>query len=498
MTRPGVQFADIASAPRRFAPTATDTGFMIGLAERGPSTTWTLSRTFEEWTRNHGGRLATSQLADAAECFFADGGAKLYTVRAVGPSAINAGVDLSGATLATMRVAAKYPGVLYNAITVDVVVASTTFQVVVKDTAGSISGVAGSILETSPFFSSVTEAVAWSAGSSYVVITDLVTASDNPVAVTNVALTGGTDDAGAITQTQYDTALSKLVSTLGPGQVAAPGVATTAMNTSLANHAAANNRFAVGDLVNSSSKATLKTAAAAVTGLVNARHILLVGGYQTIPALVAGSPRTVSRVGTVMGLIARSDIATGNPNLAVAGDQSSAAGDSVFATGLVYEPTDADREELNEAGVNMAINYYGAIRNYGFRTAASKVALPNHWQASNVRLDMAIKAEAIAVGDRYVFRQIDGRGHTAADFGAELTGILLRYLALGALYTDEAQGGAGLASSAFLVSTGSGVNTPELVADGVLSAVIQVRRSPFAELVQINVRVVSTREELVA
>ncbi|MCW3039354.1 MAG: hypothetical protein JWM31_1259 [Solirubrobacterales bacterium] len=496
MTRPGVQFADIASAPRRFAPTATDTGFMIGFAERGPATTWTLSQSLDEWKANHGARLTYSQLADQAECFFAEGGAKLYTARVVGASPVSAFVDLMGASAVTARVAAKYPGPIYNNITIDVIVVSSTFQIVVKDTSGAISGTPATILETSPFFATVTDAVAWSVGSSYVTVIDNVLGADNPVAVTNVPLTGGTDDNANATQTQYDTALDLFPGSLGPGQVAAPGVSTTAMNTSLSNHAAAKNRFAIFDLPNSTSKATLVTAASAIRSLVNARKGMIVGGYQTIPALVAGAPRTVSRVGTVMGLIARQDIATGNPNLAAAGDQGSSAGDSVFATGLVYTPTAADRAELNLAGVNVAINYYGAIRNYGFVTAADRTLAPNHWQASNVRLDMAIKADALAIGDTYVFRQIDGRGHTAAAFAGELSGMLNRYYQLGALYDDSFSGGAGGPTTAFRVDTGSGVNTPALVASGTLSAAIQVRRSPFAELVQINVRVVSTQEAL--
>jgi len=487
-----VQFGEIASAPRRFAPTATDTGFMVALADQGPTATWSLSQTLDEWNTQHGAAIAEGQASAAAECFFRDGGAKLYTARAVGAAAVTASVILAGATLATANVLAKYPGAFYNRYRITVTVVSSTFSLTVTDS------VSGATLEVSPFFTNVTEAVAWSAGSSYITVTDNVAAADNPVAVTAAPLTLGADDRAGVTQTQYDTALGLFGPELGPGQVFAPGISTTTMATALSNHAAANNRFGLFDLANSTSKATLKTAAAAVTVLANARYLMILGGYQIIPALVAGVPRTVPRSGTVAGLIARQDIRSGNPNLAAAGDQGSSAGDSVFATGLVYTPTAPDREELNGAGVNLAVNYYGAIRNYGFRTAANPVTFPNSWQASNIRLDMAIKAEATTEGDRFVFSQIDGRGHTAARFAGVLTGILLRYYTLGALYDNSSSGGIGGPSTAFTVDTGLTVNTPALVAAGTLSAVLQVRRSPFAELVQINIRVVSTREELIA
>jgi hypothetical protein len=465
---------------------------MVTLADQGPADTWTLAQSMDEWTDTYGDPISESSGSAAAECFFREGGAKLYTVRAVGVTPVKASASFDGASDATMTVTAKYPGAFYNRYRIDVTVDGGDFTVTVKD------NVTGDVLEVSDAFSTVTEAVAWSANSDYITITDDVTASDNPVAATNVALTGGTDDRGTTTQTQYDTALDLFTPDLGPGQVFAPGISTSAMATSLSQHAADNNRFALWDLPNSTSKATLLTAASAVTDLADASRLMIIGGYQKIPALVAGVPRTVPRSGSVAGIIARNDIRFGNPNQAVAGDQGFSIGDSVFATDLVYKPTAADRQDLNEAGVNLGLYYYGAVRNYGFRTAAPKLTFPNHWMAGNVRLDMAIKAECQAEGERFVFSQIDGFGHTAAKFAGVLEAILLRYYQKGALYDNRAAGGVGGPSTAFTVDTGPGVNTPELVADGVLSAVIQVRRSPMAELVNIKIRVVSTREELVA
>ena len=49
MSRPGVQFSEIASAPRRFAPTATDVGFMVAVTEQGPSDTYVFCQSLDEW-----------------------------------------------------------------------------------------------------------------------------------------------------------------------------------------------------------------------------------------------------------------------------------------------------------------------------------------------------------------------------------------------------------------------------------------------------------------
>lgn len=484
MARPGVQFTERSSAPQRYAPVDTGVGFMVGFAEQGPSTAYTVSESFDEWVRKHGAPVSVGLLSAAAECFFRDGGGKLYTARVVGPGAVKASVTLNGATAATMKVTAKHPGNYYNGWTVTITVSGTNFEIILKDAAGVE-------LERSGLQADVTAAAAWSATSDYITVTDDVTAADDPVAVTNVPLAGGTDASGSATQVEWDAALALFVRALGPGQVAAPGNTTAAMLTSLANHAAANNRFAIGDLANTTSKATLLAAAGTITALTNARHIMLLGGWQIIPALIAGAPRTVPRSGTVMGLMSQVDNLTGNPNVPAAGgpENGVSRGDSVFATGLAYEPSDADRQDLNAAGVNLAKNYYGAIRNYGYRTAASTVNLPNHWKANNLRLDMAIRAQGEAAGENFVFDQIDGHGQKAAEFAGVLTGILLRYHRLGALYGDAP-------SDAFRVDTGPLVNTPARNDNGELWAIIQARRSPFAELVNIEIRVVSTREAL--
>ena len=94
------------------------------------------------------------------------------------------------------------------------------------------------------------------------------------------------------------------------------------------------------------------------------------------------------------------------------------------------------------------------------------------------RLDMAIKARAKQKGQEWVFAQLDGRGHTISAFGGSLTGVLMDYYNMDALFGDDP-------TQAFAVNVGPSVNTIEKLADGILSAVMETRMSPHAELVQI-------------
>ena len=93
---------------------------------------------------------------------------------------------------------------------------------------------------------------------------------------------------------------------------------------------------------------------------------------------------------------------------------------------------------------------------------------------------MAIVAEGDATGEDFVFSQLDGRGLDIAAFGGALAGDLIRFYNAGALFGADP-------TEAFVVNVGPAVNTLPKLADGILSAVVSVRMSPHAELVQIQI-----------
>lgn len=177
------------------------------------------------------------------------------------------------------------------------------------------------------------------------------------------------------------------------------------------------------------------------------------------------------------GLIARSDGVGNSPNVAAAG----ANGVARYATGLSQAAwTDTQRDTLNDAGVNVALVKYGAVRTYGYRTLVNPLTDDSWLQFTNARLNMAIAAEAGVIAERYLFSQIDGRGIKTGEFAGDLSGILLDFYNAGSLYGDSPE-------EAFSVNVGSQVNPPEDLAEGKVRAVLEVRMSPFAEFVTIEV-----------
>jgi hypothetical protein len=188
------------------------------------------------------------------------------------------------------------------------------------------------------------------------------------------------------------------------------------------------------------------------------------------------------------GLIARND-ALFNPNVPAAGTN----GLSRYATDLSARYTDAEYEQLNEGGIDMFRLIYGGVEAYGYRTLVDPDdpdAAP--WLSlGNARLNMAIVAQADVIAERFVFSVMDGRGRTVAQFGAELRAMLVPFYEADALYGATAD-------EAFYVDVGDQVNTPESIAAGELHAVIEVRMSPFAELVVIEIVKVATTQALAA
>ena len=130
--------------------------------------------------------------------------------------------------------------------------------------------------------------------------------------------------------------------------------------------------------------------------------------------------------------------------------------------------------------MNVVRALFNGIMAYGYRTLVNPLGDPNWVAFSNSRLYMAIYADADAIAETYVFAEIDGKGSVFKAMGGELAAMLNGYYNEGSLYgatPDEA----------FIVDTGSTVNTPETIANLEIHAVLRVRMSPFGELVHIDI-----------
>jgi phage tail sheath protein FI len=475
---PGVTVSQSSTLPPRSVPSDTSTWFVVGQTTRGALAP-ILVTSLGAFIDKLGARLATSPLYDAVELFFREGGNRLYVSRVLGGAAVTAVKTLlDGAAAVSLNVLANSPGAWGNNLQVAVIAGGVggTFQIQIKYN-GVIVEQSGDLVDTAA-------AVAWSTGSNYVTITQGASTLD-PVVAAAASLATGSDDTGSINDASYATALSRFSKDLGAGIVSQPGRVTSAAHLDTLAHAAANNRAAVLDGVDTPTVATLTALATADRAGLNGRYGALFAPWVVIPGLTPGTTRTVAPSGLVAGLISRNEGLL-SPNAPAAGDNGVAR----YAIGLSQSDfIDADRATLNNGGVDLIRILSAQTKVYGWRSLADPNTEPDWLNFGNARLFTAIAADALTIAEAYVLNQIDGQGLLISQFGGDLTAMLLTYWNEGSLYGTTPD-------VAFAVDVGDQVNTDATIAAGELHAVLAVRMSPMSEFVIIQVVKVSITQSL--
>lgn len=463
--------------PARIADADTGAWFVAGLTERGPDDEVVLCRSLGHFEAQLGDRYSDPTLYDSADAYFREGGSILYVGRVTGPAAAVATDTIAAASGIALNAFATSPGAWGNDIDVAADATGATFVLTVS--------YLGEVVEVSPVLNTAAEAVAWAADSSYIRLT--VGTGADPVDDTANLAAGSSDD-GGVNDAAWAAALSLFTSDFGPGQVSAPGRTTTVGYQQLLAHADQFKRVAILDGANTPTKATLTSAANGLHDDTGQRFSGIFAPWATIPGLAVGTTRTVPRSAIQAGLIARSDAKGNNPNIAAAG----ANGDSRYEL-APSQPnfSDDDRDELNQAGVNIAVQRRNGVRMMGDRTLADPLADENWLALSNSRLVMAVAARCREVMEQFEFAQVDGRGHKFKELQSQIKGQ-----ALSPFYIADALFGA-TPEEAFSVDVGPDVNTPETVAAGELHAAVSIRVSPRAELVTTVIVKVPTTEAIV-
>jgi hypothetical protein len=272
--------------------------------------------------------------------------------------------------------------------------------------------------------------------------------------------------------------LARFIDDLGPGQLWAPEVVATAGHVSIANWAYDHNRIALLNGPDGATDTALTTLATAAIAAPGARNASMEADTLIIPGTASGTTREVPATATKAGLIARSDIATGNPNLAAAGIQQ---GRTRYALGTKVDRTDASRQALAAAQVNTFKSVYGTtLAAYGYLTLADLDALPHWWDLSGSRTVMAVRAREAAVAEQHMFATIDGGGGFLTRYEGALRGELAALARLGALYGSET-------SPAYQVDVSAVVNPIANLAQGQVTATITMRTSPHARVLRIHI-----------
>lgn len=278
--------------------------------------------------------------------------------------------------------------------------------------------------------------------------------------------------------TDMDDALGLFSKNHGPGQVVNwDTVPDSASYAKFYNWAHTTDRYFLADVPADSSVAEMQTAAGLIPSTVDNEYGLMVGPWCNIPgpAGVAGATdRKVPGSAAAAGLIARAD-GLGNPNRAAAGRDFPLQ----YVTSFESELNDFDQETLLDAGVTPFANIYGVLELYGFQTSVAQSDTNPFWQANCGRARMWLVAQAKAVGENYVFKTIDGRGHLQNKMKSDLEAVCLQLYGVDGLFGETPQ-------EAFAVEVGAAINTLDSIAQGELHAVMEARLSLHAKAVLID------------
>lgn len=467
--RPGVTVTQRSTPPPRSAPTDTGLWHVVGLTDTGPLTPL-LVTSMADFERKFGPRVSYSILYDAVDTYFREGGSRAYISRVVGPAATTGTRNLLDAGAAVSLVASALgPGASSANISVGVRAGVGGGNFVVFVVVGGVE------VETSPDLADNNAAVLWSQTSQYIRLALGASANDPNVAAA-AALSAGSDDRTNIVDTQRFAALDRLTADLGPGQVSMPGTTTSTVHGALLTHAKNRRRTAILDAPDTPTQATLVTAASSARN-GDQRYGGMFAPWLVAPGVVTGTIRTVPPSALVAGKIAKNEAAGFGAGDPAAGD----LGQAEFISGLSQLPwDDTTRQTLNGAGINVIRPMFGGFRIYGWRSLVDAVADPDWAGLNNSRLFGSISARAAAIAEGFVFDKIDGQGKKTSEFGGVLKGLLMDYYTNGDLYGATPQ-------EAFFVDVGPQVNTPATLALNELHAVLNVKFSPFAEWVQIEI-----------
>lgn len=479
-----ISFTQVAAAPA--APYDTANAFMVGLSDWGPVNTPVTIQSLAGVIGAVGPRSGTNTTAyDSLDVFFREGASAptAFFSRVTGPAASAASLTLRDASgSAALLVSAVYVGNYGNDIQVAVANAGGSFVVSLTDTYGNA-------LSISPSLASRAAAATWAATNPYVNISAITNdAGALPATSAATVMAGGTDDRTHVTLTQWTTALNSFPATLGPGQLSAPGITNTVVSgiwSAIGTACTGVNRIGLCDTDDDQPASAIVADVGATYNSDAVGPLAFWAGNLTAPGVAPGTTRSIPPSAVISGVCSRVD-ATNNPNLAGAGSafpMNYCTGSYSLVSGITETYSAADVSTLNNVGVNTFANRFGTFENFGFVSSVLSSQDAIFWQMNHYRLRMAIAAEAQILAEPFVFSQLDGGSADIIAFNQALTTMLSGFLASGALYGSAP----GTPNAAFSVNTGPQVNTPQSLQAGQLNAILSVRMSPFAQLIDITI-----------
>ena len=475
MAGPAVVVKNVETPQSAFSSLSTGTAFIAGEASYGPEVP-TLVRSLSEGVSLYGPRseAASLKLYDSLNSFFSLGGARAYVNRVLGSGGIAALKEVESALKTkALVVTAKYKGTYGNKLQLTVLAESLVIT----------NEITGEVLETIKIGAEL-KARTYPIETAYVTVTEgsnYATAKTEALKTATIAsLATGANP--TTTKAETTKAIEGFGKALGPGQLICPTATyglEESVHTAMGEHAQKNNRIAICDLKEASvEKVTVATLTAEKGTYATsiAGYMIFTASTCVVQGVTIGTTRTVLSSAVVAGLCAQV-AKTGNDNQAPAGESYPL---SPYVLSFTNPFKQAEVEELSTVGINAFKEINGVPTLFGFVTALSREKDLIFWQASPSRERMSLTFKSEAIGNKYLFKTIDGRKRLIHRFQGDLQAIGLEQWNDGALFGETAP-------EAFLVNVEEPINTPTTIANGELNAELIVRLSPFANLVTITI-----------
>src|SRR4051794_17323906 len=266
----------------------------------------------------------------------------------------------------------------------------------------------------------------------------------------------------------------------GPGQIIAPEVVSAADMADIRDYGWVNNRFYVAQAPDGAADAALITLKDGLVDDAGGRYTELEADTIIIPGEAPGATREVPASVVKAALMSRSDIVTGNPNLAAAGNHTPGASGQVdYALGIKADRTLEQIRALAREQINTFRVVNSRVRAYGYWTLADLAVLPQWWDVGGSRTVMALRAREQAGAGGMMFWQISADGAFLDKYKGALSGELAAFQRLGAVFGTDADPG-------YTVDVSRIQNPTNQLAQGLVKAVITVKTSPFAAALQIT------------
>jgi phage tail sheath protein FI len=479
----------------------SSTAFAVGYSPWGPVNTPTVVTSWDDYVRQFGPFDANSSLDDFLYTFFnIFPGRQAVVCRVVGATPVLGTLSLkdrsAGAGLNTVRVDAKY--------------ASTRVDILVTIADGSVTNtfkltVRSVLLNRKEIYDNLTIDAAVIAkvnqDSKLVKLTDLASATaapnNNPKVLAETALAAGDDDFSHIAASDYIGSDSGTTKTglqtfkdenLGGGQVAIPGITTTATHAALVAHGEAYHRLALLDPPLASAKSDVAT----IRALYGTWSAAIYWPWVQFPDYAgSGLLKFYPPSGFAAGACAKADVTIGT-HQAPAGSLIGPIGGAVdverYSNGQP-QVDDNTREYLNSKDVNVIAPLPNqGILIYGARvmTADRRVTHVHQIRMLNLLYYSGKLGLAWAV-----FAVIDGTGKLFRALRGTSVAFLKGFKAAGALHGKED-------ADAFSVVCDDSNNPKEQLDQGRVSIRWGVKISPTAEQIILDIENVPLSTDLSA